>query len=75
MALARVIPSRSERCWTAVVKNEDDDTSSQRSKLEKCVPSAGAARNVSQNKRCLIPVIGNIVKVEFNDWPKSVGYV
>ena len=35
IAVARAAPSRRARCWTAVVKNEDEETSSQRSKLER----------------------------------------
>ena len=35
MAVANVAPMRSARCWTAVVKKDEESTSSQRSKLVK----------------------------------------
>jgi hypothetical protein len=59
--VASLIPSRRERCWTAVVKNEDDWTSSQRSKLRQALTQAQSSDLVGARR--LIPVARNLPNV------------
>ena len=45
MAVANVAPMRSARCWTAVVKKDEESTSSQRSKLKQAVLTPAYCEN------------------------------
>lgn len=70
--VARVAPSMRERCWTAVVKKELDETSSQRSKLwEKRIRRYGHVKR--KILPSLVPILNNVVKVELDDRPDSRG--
>ena len=65
-------PSRSALCCTAVVKNEEEFISSQRSNLDKRNVSKQEAPLEKADRRRLIPVLCNIVKIEFDDWPQCI---
>jgi hypothetical protein len=75
MLAASAEPSRRALCCTAVVKKEEEFTSSQRSNLKKKLECEQKKRRLALrkvDKRRLIPVLRNIVKIEFNDWPQSI---
>ena len=70
MAVANVAPMRSARCWTAVVKKDEESTSSQRSKLRdvrRCLTTCALI-----NSRLLVPVLDGVVEVGLDNRPEGV---